>query len=119
MDKQGYVYILELENANWYVGYSQDIQVRIASHFLGAGSFWTQKHKPVAVHSVKPGDTMLETLTTVGLMCVKGWERVRGGPYCCTEMLKAPACIRKAMHYASYATAGSDVTSISLSSPTS
>ena len=108
MEKQGYVYVLELENSHWYVGYSQDIQVRIASHFLGAGSKWTQLHKPLCVHSVRPGDTILETVTTVALMCKHGWEKVRGGSYCCVEMSKPPACISKALHYASYKTSNNE-----------
>ena len=31
-------------------------------------------------------------------------RRVRGGSYCALEMAKAPACIQKALHYASYKT---------------
>ena len=53
---------------------------------------------------VKPGDTLLETCITISLMCKYGWERVRGGSYCNVEMQKAPACITKAMHYATYKT---------------
>ena len=86
MEKQGYVYILELEAHNWYVGFTQDLLVRIASHFLGAGSKWTQLHKPISVHMARPGDTR------------------RGGSYTTVEMLKCPAAITKAMHYASYKT---------------
>ena len=108
MDKQSFVYVLELEGNYWYVGWSADIQVRVASHFLGAGSKWTMLHKPIAVHSVRPGDTLLETLTTVALMCRHGYERVRGGSYCCVEMSKAPACIGKALHYAAYKTPASE-----------
>ena len=102
MEKQGHVYVLELEGGNWYVGWSADIQTRIASHFLGAAAKWTQIHKPLAVHSVRPGDTLLETLTTVALMAMHGWEKVRGGSYCHVDMAKPPACIAKALHYAAY-----------------
>ena len=105
MEKQGYVYILELEAQNWYVGFTQDLFVRIASHFLGAGAKWTQLHKPISVHMVRPGDTLLETRITIALMCKHGWEKVRGGSYTTVEMLKCPAAITKAMHYAAYKTA--------------
>lgn len=108
---QGHVYVLQLSHGCWYVGWSADIQTRIASHFLGAGAKWTQLHKPLAVYSVKPGDTLLETLTTIGMMCTHGWEKVRGGSYCTIEMTKPPACISKAMHYASYRTSKDDTTS--------
>ncbi len=102
MEKPGFVYVLELEGGNWYVGWSADLHTRIASHFLGAGSKWTQLHRPISVHSVRPGDTMLETCVTVALMCKHGWERVRGGSYCNVEMTKPPACIAKAQHYATF-----------------
>ena len=102
MEKSGHVYVLECEQGHWYVGWSADIQTRIASHFLGAGAKWTQAHKPLHVHSVRSGDTHLETLTTIALMCQHGWERVRGGSYCHVEMTKPPACISKALHYAAY-----------------
>ncbi len=102
MEKTGYVYILECEGGCFYVGYSQDLQVRIASHFIGCGARWTQLHKPIAVHSIRQGDTLLETCTTIALMCKHGWEKVRGGSYCNVEMCKPPACISKALHYASY-----------------
>ncbi len=104
MEKHGYVYILELEGGNWYVGWSADLHTRIASHFLGAGSLWTRLHKPIAIHSVKPGCTTLETCTTVAMMCKHGWEKVRGGSFCNVEMAKAPACIAKAQHYATFKT---------------
>ena len=104
MEKQGFVYILELEGGNWYVGWSADLHTRIASHFLGAGSKWTQLHRPVDVHSVKPGCTLPETCMTVAMMCRYGWERVRGGSYCTVDMTKPPACIAKAAHYATLKT---------------
>ena len=104
MERPGFVYVLELEGGNYYVGWSGDIQTRIASHFLGAGSKWTQLHKPICVQSVRPGCTMLETCMTVALMCKYGWERVRGGSYCNVEMAKPPACIAKAQHYATFKT---------------
>ena len=105
MDK-GFVYVLACADLCWYVGYSADanIQTRIASHFLGAGSKWTQLHRPLSVISVQPGDTLLETCVTIALMCQHGWERVRGGSYCTIEMTKPPACINKATHYASFKT---------------
>ena len=96
---QGFVYVLKLENNKWYVGYSADIEVRIASHFIGNGSLWTKKFKPLEVVSVKPGDTLLENLTTISLMAKHGFEDVRGGKWCKIEMLNPPASIAKALKY--------------------
>ena len=104
MEKQGFVYVLELAGGNWYVGYSAEVNTRIASHFLGAGSKWTMLHKPLNVVSVRPGDTLLETCITVAMMCQHGWERVRGGSFCNVSLTKPPACLAKAMHYATYKT---------------
>ena len=101
-EKQGYVYILRLTGDKWYVGYTEDPQVRICSHFLGAGARWTQTHKPVEVESIRPGTTLLETCVTLAMMVQKGGQNVRGGSYTQCAMEKPPACLGKAQHYASY-----------------
>ena len=101
MGKEGFVYV-QLEGDNWYVGWSADLHTRIASHFLGAAAKWNKLHKPIMVHSVRPGSTLLENCITVQLMCKHGWEKVRGGSYTNVEMEKPPACISKAMHYATF-----------------
>ena len=97
--EQGFVYVLKLEHNKWYVGYSAEIEVRIASHFIGNGSLWTKKYKPLEVVSVKPGDTLLENLTTIALMAKHGYEDVRGGKWCKVELQNAPAPIAKALKY--------------------
>ena len=96
----GVVYTLELQDGCWYVGWTKDPATRIASHFLGAGSKWTQLHPPISVLSVVLGDELLENLSTIALMCRHGWEKVRGGNYCVVDMREAPKCIRTAKHYA-------------------
>ena len=100
--KQGYVYVLSLENDCYYIGWSQDIQKRICSHFMGAGSKFTRLHKPIDIISIKQGNTLLETLTTLILMVKYGYEKVRGGSYTNVDMNKEPACLKKAKHYAAY-----------------
>ena len=96
----GVVYTLELQDGCYYVGWTKDPGTRIASHFLGAGSKWTQLHPPISVASVVLGDEQLENLSTIALMCRHGWEKVRGGPYCVIGMTGPPQCIKTAMHYA-------------------
>ena len=100
MDKRGYIYILELEDGCFYVGFSEDTQTRVASHFLGSGAKWTKLHKPTRVVEVRPGDRHLETLVTIGMMCKHGFEKVRGGAYTNVEMNAPPACIATAKKYA-------------------
>jgi predicted GIY-YIG superfamily endonuclease len=48
-----WVYVLELEGSNWYVGMSRRIDARIAQHFQGEGSLWTKLHRPIAVSMIK------------------------------------------------------------------
>ena len=97
--EDGHVYVLALEGGNFYVGWSAAVSGRIASHFLGAGSKWTMKHKPLTVVSVQPGSTVLESCVTMALMCKHGWEKVRGGAWTAVD-LKKPACLAKAQHFA-------------------
>jgi hypothetical protein len=95
----GYVYVLRLQNNRYYVGYSSEVETRIASHFLGNGAKWTQKYKPLEVVSVKPGRQMLEDVTTIALMATHGFENVRGGKYCKVDMSGPPASLAKALKY--------------------
>ena len=85
MNEPGYVYTLLLEDDCYYVGWSakENIQVRICSHFLGAGTLFTQKYKPIDIIDVKPGDTLLETLTTLKLMCKYGYNSIQKRPVNC------------------------------------
>ena len=100
--KQGYVYVLSLEDDCFYIGWSQDIQVRICSHFLGAGSKWTQLHKPIDIISIKEGNTLIETLTTLIFMVKHGYEKVRGISYTTVTNKTEQACLKKATQYAAY-----------------
>jgi hypothetical protein len=96
---EGHVYVLKLEGGKFYVGYSREVETRIASHFLGLGAKFTQKYKPLEVVSVKPGDLLLENVTTIALMAVHGWDEVRGGKYCRLAMQSPPASLAKALKY--------------------
>ena len=73
-ETEGHVYILRLEKGKYYVGYSGEIETRIASHFLGNGSLWTNKHKPIEVISVRPGEVLLEDITTIAMMAKHGYQ---------------------------------------------
>ena len=95
---EGHVYVLKLEKGKWYCGFSKEVEVRIASHFLGNGSLWTKKYKPVEVISVKEGGMLLENVTTISLMATYGFENVRGGKYCKID-LPLPPSLAKALKY--------------------
>ncbi len=96
---EGAVYVLRLEKQKYYVGFSREVETRIASHFLGNGAMWTQKYKPLEVVSVRPGSEMLENVMTIALMVTHGWENVRGGRYCKVDMSTPPVSLSKALKY--------------------
>jgi hypothetical protein len=91
------VYTLELEGGYFYVGYSDDVDRRIAEHFLGRGSMWTRLHPPVRVLDVVPGTKELENCTTIALMSTHGWRVVRGGAWCSVELKSMPLPLARAL----------------------
>ena len=90
-----YVYILELENDKYYVGYTENFDSRMISHFGGNGSKWTKLHKPIAVIGVSRGGKNDEDKKTIDMMIKYGYQNVRGGRYCKCEMLKEPIIVSK------------------------
>lgn len=49
MSEFNWVYILEVNNGNYYTGYTTNIKKRIKAHFLGKGAKFTRAFKPVKV----------------------------------------------------------------------
>ena len=96
------VYVLECspreeEGASFptfYVGYTENLTKRIAQHFLGAGSAWTKKFKPLRVLSVQEGGKKLETAVTVQMMITHGWKNVRGSGWSSVVMEIPPSFAR-------------------------
>ena len=93
------VYVLELEDECYYVGFSTDPSTRIAEHFLGRGALWTKLHPPKRVLSVTPGGRELEDPTTILTMLQYGWRRTRGGSWCSPEMTAIPKPVAVAFCY--------------------
>ena len=58
--KLSMVYVLELENNKFYIGYSENVNNRLLNHFNGGGSTWTKLHKPVKLVECIIGDKLLE-----------------------------------------------------------
>ena len=72
------VYVLELENDKYYIGYTEKGIVRVENHFAQGGSSWTRLHKPIKLISFKDGSKDLEKTTTIEYMKKYGWKNVRG-----------------------------------------
>jgi len=73
------VYVLELENNKYYVGYKDKGIIRAENHFTqGGSSAWTRLHKPIKIISFVDGSKELEKSTTLEYMIKYGWKNVRG-----------------------------------------
>jgi len=96
---KGFVYVLKLQDHCFYVGFSQDLETRIATHFMGKGSQWTRLHPPIGIESIQPGDEAIEQLTTIALMAQRGWEKVRGGRHVAITLPSAPPAVHKALAF--------------------
>jgi len=76
------VYVLELEQGNYYVGITYSLNVRLAQHWSGSGAKWTRLHRPIRVVEVLyPATVLDENETTKKYMEQYGYDRVRGGVY--------------------------------------
>jgi len=78
---KGIVYVLKLEEGKYYVGWTQNLPLRIEQHWDGRGAKWTQKYQPVKVMFIKVGTEFLET--RIAHRCRQRWgtDNVRGGPW--------------------------------------
>jgi predicted GIY-YIG superfamily endonuclease len=76
------VYVLELADGNYYVGYTTNLNHRLYQHFHGEGAKWTKVHKPIRLHSVEIGGKKRESEKTIEMMKIYGVEHVRGAGYC-------------------------------------
>jgi len=78
-----YIYILELEQNKYYIGKTNNPDIRLNNHFNNNGSKWTQKYKPLKVIDIIPKCCNFdEDKYTLIYMRDKGIENVRGGSYC-------------------------------------
>lgn len=79
------IYVLELENGNYYVGYSKNIPKRLQLHFSSKGSRWIRLHKPVRVVETLKGNLLTELKVTLKYIFIFGSEKVRGSIYVATN----------------------------------
>ena len=78
----GTVYVLKLKQGKYYVGYTDDLDVRLANHKLGFGSKWTQTYRLERVFKLYSNMTVKdEDRITLEMMKKFGYENVRGGSW--------------------------------------
>lgn len=81
--KMSYIYALKLEQDKYYVGKTNNPELRIDQHVNGNGSTWTTKYKPIELLFIKPLTSPFdEDIVTKELMVKYGIDFVRGGSYC-------------------------------------
>ena len=51
-----FIYVLKLEGGKYYVGKTNNPNIRVNNHFNSNGSVWTKKYKPLSVLEVIPFD---------------------------------------------------------------
>lgn len=100
------LYVLELADGCYYVGITYDFSRRMSEHFDGAGyggSLWTKAHKPKAIAEVVYDvDSDAEDNKTIEMMKLHGWEKVRGGRWCCPNMRYPPKEMKKTLKPAKF-----------------
>ena len=83
------IYILKLQDNNYYVGKAKDVNKRFQEHISGNGSSWTKKYKPIEIVKVINNCSPFEEDKQVKeLMSLHGIDKVRGGSYTKIELTK-------------------------------
>jgi cellular nucleic acid-binding protein len=76
------VYALKLEGGKYYIGKSDNLDQRLASHFSGSGAAWTREHQPLKVMEIRNDVSRFEEdKMTKEYMEKYGIDNVRGGAY--------------------------------------
>lgn len=79
---KGDIYVLQLVDNCYYIGFTRDIAKRLKDHFRGEGSVWTKKHKPVQVVEYHISKTLnYENYLTEKYIEKYGYDFVRGGDH--------------------------------------
>ena len=93
-----WIYVMELENKKYYVGYTANVVNRMNAHKTGKGSKWTMLHKPIKViYELNLEDANykeIERYITLSMMALLGWENVRGGGWCQIILNSPPVELR-------------------------
>jgi len=93
-----FIYALQLEEGKYYIGKTNNPQVRLDSHFQSNGSEWTKKYSPVKVLEIKPNcDDYDEDKITRQYMDKYGINNVRGGSFVSVKLNNSEKEILKQM----------------------
>jgi hypothetical protein len=83
------IYALLCEDNKYYIGKSQNANVRILDHFINQGSAWTKKYKPLKiVETISNCDKFDEDKYVLIYMEKYGIDNVRGGVYSQIKLLE-------------------------------
>jgi len=82
-----YIYVLKLENNKYYIGKTDNPNIRLNAHFNCNGSEWTKKYNPLEIIEIIPDcDKYDEDKYTKIYMDKYGIDNVRGGSYVKLEL---------------------------------
>jgi len=90
-----YVYVWELEDDKYYIGWSENLSRRLDEHLSEDGAIWTKKHRPVAILEIIRGDKSVEKKKTLEYMKLKGFQNVRGSIWCYLDYPFVPKEVQK------------------------
>jgi len=77
-----FIYILLLELNKYYIGKTNNPDIRLDSHFNSNGSEWTKIYKPIKVYEIIPNcDSYDEDKYTLKYLEKEGIDNVRGGSF--------------------------------------
>jgi len=81
------IYALLLVEGKYYVGKTNNLDLRFEEHTLGYGSEWTKKYKPISIiEFYENNSTFEEDILTKKYMMKYGVDNVRGGSYTKIEL---------------------------------
>jgi len=82
-----FIYVLKLKSNKYYIGKTNNPDIRLDSHFNSNGSEWTKLYKPIEVSEVIPDcDPFDEDKYTLKYMEKEGIDNVRGGSFSQIEL---------------------------------
>ena len=82
-----FIYVLKLKSNKYYIGKTNNPDIRLDSHFNSNGSKWTKLYKPIEVSELIPDcDPFDEDKYTLKYMEKEGIDNVRGGSFCQIEL---------------------------------